>query len=203
MNTARTYSSPLRAEHAALTRDRIVDAAVALLNEGDSADIAMQDVAARAGVSVRTVYRNFATRDELFDGVVATLGRRVSTVVGTGPRSSEEYVATTADVVRTMSQVEPLYRALLATQAGRESHQRAGQQRRGEIATAFAAELADVSEHDATLFSALIHLATSTQAALFLMDYWDLGPDDTGQALQWLIAVVRDALRDPQTRETI
>ena len=59
------------------------------------------------------------------------------------------------------------------------------------------------SEHDATLFSALIHLATSTQAALFLMDYWDLDPDDTGRALQWLIGVVRDALRDPQTRETI
>jgi AcrR family transcriptional regulator len=203
MTSARTYSSPLRAEHAALTRDRIVDAAVALLNEGDSADIAMQDVAARAGVSVRTVYRNFATRDELFDGVVATLGQRVLRVFGTRPRTSDEYVATTADVVRTMSQVEPLYRALFATQAGRESHRRAAQQRRPEIAHAFAAELTDVSEHDATLFSGLIHLATSTQAALFLMDYWDFDPDDTGRALQWLVGLIRDALRDPQTRETI
>jgi len=203
MTTVRTYSSPLRAEHAALTRDRIVDAAVELLSHGDSDDIAMQDVAKHAGVSVRTVYRNFATRDELFDGVVATLSQRIVNLFGARPSTSDEYVNSTADIVRAMSEVEPLYRALLATQAGRESHQRAAQQRRPEIAKAFAAELAGVGENETRLFSALIHLVTSTQAALFLMDYWNLDPDDAGRALQWLIRVVRDALQDPEARAAL
>ena len=85
--TARTYSSPLRAEQAEQTRDRIVQAAVDLLAEGDAGDLSMPDVAERAGVSVRTVYRSFATKDELLDGVIEWINDHIDQVAG--PRAGD------------------------------------------------------------------------------------------------------------------
>ena len=85
---ARTYSSPLRAEQAEQTRARIVQAAVDLLAEGDAGDLAMPDVAARAGVSVRTVYRSFATKDELLDAVIDWINAHIEGRAGPPPGSS-------------------------------------------------------------------------------------------------------------------
>ena len=60
-------SRPLRAD-AARNRARIVAAASELFAER-GLDVTLDDVAARAGVGVGTVYRRFANRDELIVGV--------------------------------------------------------------------------------------------------------------------------------------
>ena len=73
----RPYSSPLRAEQAAATRDRIVDATVELLQDNDGSSFSMQDVADWAGVAVRTVYRAFPTKDDLLAGVLEAIRRAV------------------------------------------------------------------------------------------------------------------------------
>jgi AcrR family transcriptional regulator len=61
----------LRAEQAAATRSRIVDAVVALVVERTNADFSMPDVARASGVSLRTVYRYFPTRQHVVDAVAA------------------------------------------------------------------------------------------------------------------------------------
>lgn len=197
---ARAYSSPLRAEQAEQTRARIVQAAVDLLAEGDADDLSMADVAERAGVSVRTVYRSFATRDDLLDGVIEWLSERILTRAGPPPDSRDSYVGLTPDVVRAVFEIEPLYRALYATRAGRESHRRTKGQRRVDVRGAFAEELATVGDDAARRFSAVLHLVSSSQGALFMKDYWDLDPEDVGRALQWAIAALADAIADPQRR---
>ena len=95
---ARTYSSPLRAEQAEHTRQRIVQAAVDLLSEGDAGDLSMPEVAARAGVSVRTVYRSFATKDDLLDGVIEWINHKINQETGARPETREDYETSTADV---------------------------------------------------------------------------------------------------------
>jgi AcrR family transcriptional regulator len=200
---ARTYSSPLRAEQAEQTTARIVQAAVDLLAEGDADDLSMADVAERAGVSVRTVYRSFATRDELLDGVIEWLGERILMRAGPPPDSRESYVRLTPDVIRAVFEIEPLYRALYATRAGRESHRRTKAQRRVDVRGAFAEELATVDDDAARRFSAVLHLVSSSQGALFMKDYWDLDPEEVGRALQWAIAALADAIADPQRREEL
>ena len=119
---ARPYSSPLRAEQAAATRDRIVDATVALLREGDPSAFGMQDVAERAGVSVRTVYRSFPTKDDLITGVLAAINERLLAAAGDPPATADAFVESVGTVVPAIFELEPLYQALFATAAGRESH---------------------------------------------------------------------------------
>jgi AcrR family transcriptional regulator len=59
--------TPLRDRQVELTRDLILDALAGLIAEGRLAEFSVQDVADRAGVSLRTVYRHFASREALLD----------------------------------------------------------------------------------------------------------------------------------------
>jgi len=198
---ARTYSSPLRAEQAEQTKARIVQAAVDLLAEGDAGDLSMADVAERAGVSVRTVYRSFATKDELLDGVIDWINQDIVRRGGTPPTERHNLEAGTTTVIEAIFEIEPLYRALFATAAGRESHRRSASIRREGLAQAYAAEMADLDDDAARRLGAVLHLVASSNGALFMKDYWDLSPQDVGQVMQWAIRVLADAASDPQGRE--
>ena len=68
----------LRERQAALIRDAILEGLADRLDHDDPDDIVMPQVAAEAGVSLRTLYRYFPTREAMFDAVgdhvVAGLG---------------------------------------------------------------------------------------------------------------------------------
>lgn len=69
----RRYDSPVRRQKAALTRQRIVEAAAALVRESTSwtwDDVTFRTVAERAGVGESTVYRHFGTEQDLHDAVL-------------------------------------------------------------------------------------------------------------------------------------
>ena len=60
-----------------LTRGLILDTAVDLLAAGGLAEVTVRAVARKAGMSERTVFRYFATRDEFLDAVAATARTRM------------------------------------------------------------------------------------------------------------------------------
>ncbi|MCW3817384.1 TetR/AcrR family transcriptional regulator [Micromonospora sp. DR5-3] len=78
MNAKRTYVQTARAASAARTRQRIVDATVALVRRQASVEIVLTDVAESAQVSVQTVLRHFGSRDGLFEAAAAQAVQQVS-----------------------------------------------------------------------------------------------------------------------------
>jgi AcrR family transcriptional regulator len=66
MKTTRTYNQTARAAAAEETRLRITRAAFDLQTERLTAEISLEDIAARAGVTVQTVLRRFGSKAELF-----------------------------------------------------------------------------------------------------------------------------------------
>jgi AcrR family transcriptional regulator len=66
-----------RAEGAAATGERILDAAVATFWERPTDQVSLDDVARRAGVSVQTVIRRFGGRDGLVAAAIERESRRV------------------------------------------------------------------------------------------------------------------------------
>lgn len=199
----KTYSSPLRAEQAAGTRDRIVDATVALLQDNDVSSFGMQDVADRGGVALRTVYRAFPTKDDLMAGVLQAIGERFEVVSGTPPTRTGELEASVGGAVRAVFELEPLYRALFATAAGRELHRRSSGARRAMVDAVFAEELAGLSAEQVEQFSAVVHLVTSSRGVLFLKDYAGLDADRATAAVSWALAALVAAIRDPALRATL
>ncbi|MBR1088594.1 TetR family transcriptional regulator [Bradyrhizobium manausense] len=65
-HTAERDGASLRGEYAEMTRQRIVAAFVATLEDEEADDVSMAAVAKRAKVAERTIYRHFKTRAELF-----------------------------------------------------------------------------------------------------------------------------------------
>ena len=67
----RPYQMRARADKTAENRERILDAAVALFWERPSTQISLEDVAAKSGVSVRSLIRYFGGREGLFVAAAA------------------------------------------------------------------------------------------------------------------------------------
>jgi AcrR family transcriptional regulator len=195
---ARTYSSPLRAEQAAATYDRIVDAAVALLQESEVSSFGMQDVADRAAVSVRTVYRAFPTKDDLVAGVLAAINAGFEKAAGSPPTTAAELRRSIGPAVRAVYELEPLYRALFATPAGRESHRRSAGARRAAVEAAFADDLGGCSAEQVRVITGLMYLVTSSSGVLFLKDYIGLDADQASAAVSWAVAALTAAAHDPE-----
>jgi AcrR family transcriptional regulator len=70
MKTTRPYTMGARAQAAAATRQRVLDAATALLRERLRVDIRLEDVAALAQVSEMTVLRLFRTKAALLEAAL-------------------------------------------------------------------------------------------------------------------------------------
>lgn len=196
--SGRAYSSPLRAEHAAQTRDRIVDAAVALLQDGEVGAIGMQEVADEAGVSVRTVYRAFPTKGDLLHGVLEVISERFGRAAGAPPVTKRELHASIPGAVQAVYELEPLYRVLFNTAAGREMHRATARERSASVDQAVGEGLAHLDERQRRRFVSLMYLVTSSRAVLWLKDYADLDVDDAAGAVAWAVAAFDAALRDPK-----
>jgi len=194
--TARSYSSPLRAEQAAATRERIVDAAVELLQATDPGAFGMPEVADRAGVSVSTVYRAFPTKDDLIAGVLEAIRERFESTAGSPPTSREELQESVPHAVRAVYELEPLYRALFATAAGREAHRASAGERWASIDRAFADGLGGLDRRQQRLVTSMLYLVTSSTSVLWLKDYAGLDVDEAADAVAWALAALTNAARE-------
>ena len=73
----RPYRMVARAEAAAATAERIMDAYVELFNERPSDQIGLDQIAALAGVTVQTVLRRFGSKEKLFAATTRRESERV------------------------------------------------------------------------------------------------------------------------------
>jgi AcrR family transcriptional regulator len=83
-----------RAESAAATGERILDAAVEAFWEGPTIQLSLNDIAARAGVTVQTVIRRFGSKDGV---IAAAVERETAKVAATRDPAA---VTSPADAVR-------------------------------------------------------------------------------------------------------
>jgi len=111
----RGYHSPLRAQQAAATRVRILEACAAIMEAG--ADVTYGAVAAQAGVQERTVYRHFPTKVELEAGLWGWILEHL-THVDFEARSEDDLVAAVRRSFAGFDEGAPLITAMLHSRQG-------------------------------------------------------------------------------------
>lgn len=124
-HSRRRYSSPLRAEQAAVTRRRVLDAAGRLFASEGYFTTSLTAIAREAGVAPDTVQANGAKRDLLLAALeIALVGEETEDPIGDAPaslsplfavRDLEAFISTWADVVAaTNERASRLWRAFRA-----------------------------------------------------------------------------------------
>jgi AcrR family transcriptional regulator len=130
MPSTRPYSQARRADSTAATRRAILDAAISLLREEQDPDPSLEQVAARAGCSTRSVIRHFGSKERLIEAAIADATATVAESRRVEPGEVEEAVQKLVDhyeemgddVVRWLASAEryPLVRRV--TESGARMH---------------------------------------------------------------------------------
>src|SRR5919206_3014957 len=109
----------LRDQHAAATRERILSAVADLLERGDPEDLTMPGVAEASGVSLRTVYRYYPTREQLLEAAGRWIGDEL--FKHPYPRDLDEVADLYQEGCRDFDQRPGLARALAQSQLGQRA----------------------------------------------------------------------------------
>ena len=173
--------------HTEATRKVILDAAVDLFLERQSDGFSVQEVADRAGLTHRTVYRYFPTRQELLGATAERLGPAVVDQRFAEVSTLEEWIdALGPHFAHTEANLE-LVRKVIATMFTSEDGRLLGQDLRERDAhrwLVFRGQFPHLAERDARqTFATLRHLMSSTSYVLYRLRF-GLPPSEATEAIQ-------------------
>jgi len=193
---ARSYESPLRAEQRDATRNRILEAAVEQLADEGAEELTIPLVARRAGVSVRTVYVHFPTKDALFEAVSELLDDRIGAIHF--PDKADDLPSFVAAIFGGFDRDEPLFTGALRTKAGREVSARRRPKRIQELEKALEPELRGLEPLERRQAFAAVYIAHSVGSWRSMKDYFGLTGSQAGDAAAWAVrAMLRELRRNP------
>ena len=197
-----TLTALATTRHTEATRNAILDAAVDLFLERRSDGFSVQDVANRAGLTHRTVYRYFPTRQVLVGATAQHFAPRIAEVPFTEVSTVEEWIgALGAHLARTEAKLEIIRSVLVATLASDDvrlfGHSLGD--RDTHLWEVFRRQFPHLDEGDARrTFAALRHLTSSTSYVLFRLRF-RLSPAEATEAIRSAASsVVEQATRRDQ-----
>lgn len=198
MAKADTRPRALRERLAEATRRIILEALVAELSEHGPYELTYLAVAKRAGVSVRTMYRHFPTRDELFDG----LSHHVTSVLGIHdrPQSREEVVATVRRLFVAYDRNAPLIKAQLNAGLSGSVRSHARRKRVGVVHALLADSLPHLPAGRRVAAAGLLTCLFSATVWQRLRDETGLDGNQAGEITGWAMDTLWRALEAEDER---
>lgn len=191
----RDYHSPLRAAQVAHTRDLILDALTALLSEHPSDEISPNDIASRADVAERTVYRHFPDRSSLHDG----LAQRALDVGGPDiddVDTLDDVVDIVPEVYATFDQHEALTRAAVLLSADPRRMAADSKRRSQKWSAATDRTFPDLDQSQRLGLTAMTRIFGSAQTWLRLREEFGMDADQSGALAAWAMqAMLNDTRR--------
>jgi len=187
----RRYESPLRQEQQLATRERILAALANVMAKDGTATVPA--VAERAGVSERTVYRHFPTREDLYRALF-TWVTDLAPETRAEPTSVDELVAQAHEIFPRYELRPEVVRALNAHELGQNLRRSRAGYRRATVQGALASSLEGMPDDQRQRVEAAVHVLASSSAYLHLHDFWDMSAEEAAEAVEWAVrALVRAA----------
>jgi AcrR family transcriptional regulator len=185
--------SPVRADHRAATRRRIVAAVSALIAEEHPATISVPAVAGRAGVGVATVYRYFPTKEALLDAAAREV---VTPGAARLPRSFDELEPAMTAAWGELEHQLPLVRNQFASPVGRELHRRRWETKHAAMASVLRSEGLDPDGAAGRRLLGVADVLTSSTALLELHDKAGVAVEDAAAWCAWAVRVLHQASKE-------
>lgn len=189
----------LREQQAEAVRQRVLDAVATLLEQAGADDLTMPQVAAASGISLRTVYRYYPTREQLLEAAGRWIG---SELLGQGyPETLDDVADSFEDGCREFDRHPGLVRALALSQLGREVRATRRGERLEAIRDALRAEVGDLSERELREAEAVLAYLHNMLAFATLREEHELPADEIAEALGWAIRTLVNDLRRRQRKQ--
>ena len=183
----------LRDRQARLAREAILSALVDELERTAPEAVVLADIARAAGVSPRTLYRYFPTRDDLFRAAGAWVFDQLGIE---GEIEGPDAIADShARAARAFGDHPELARALLRSTVGRGVRSSSRERRVASIQAALADVTAGLDPAEQRQATAIIAFLCSLNATVTLQDEGGLTPDEVPAATTWAISTLIDDLR--------
>ena len=180
--------SPLRQQYTAQTRQRILDAAIASIQGGEMESLTIAGVARQAGVTERTVYRHFQTREDLIKAVWPRMGTRLG-IPGL-PQTVEALLAAPGRIYPRFDAEAGAVRASMYSQAGREIRATANPARHQAMTSLVAQARPELNETARRRRAAVIQIIGSSHGWACFKDYWGMDTQEAARAAQEAIAIL-------------
>jgi AcrR family transcriptional regulator len=187
----RNYSSLLREEAKQDTRDRILDAVVDVVTREGVHSFTVQNVADAAGVAHRTVYRHFATREDLLDGLDDRIERR-GKAAGIGPALKElnDLPNLVTEAYTSFDSLRDAMRAYVVISIALGRRVRSFDRRTLDFRKQIARAFPSLTHKEIKEASAVIRLLASTRSWFLLTSELDLSTDAAARAASHAVEVL-------------
>ena len=182
------HQTSLRDRYREETHTRILDAAILELSTAELDELTMAGVAARAGVTERTVFRHFPSRDALIRAVWPRLQARVRS--RGFPRTADALIDTPNLLFPEFDKEERLVRASAFSAAGREVRRAANTERQAAMRAAVRDAFPGIAEPDLTRLAAVVQLIDSAYAWAVMKEHWGIDGTEAGRAASQALAVL-------------
>jgi AcrR family transcriptional regulator len=197
------YHSPLRVSQAAATRERIVEACVALMRRG--ADLTYASAAVEAQVQERTVYRHFPKKEDLeaalWDWIVQHL-----THADFAARNEEQLVAAMRESFAGFDAGAPLIQAMLHSPQGLDVRRRQQPMRRAMFQACVDSAVPGAPPQDRDRAAAVLQVLYSAASWDLLRSFWDMDATEAADAIELgirsLLSGLRQHVRQPADDRT-
>jgi AcrR family transcriptional regulator len=195
---SRAYDSPLRAEQAQKTRDRILDAAIRVIGRG-IANVSVPAIAEEAGVSVPTVYRHFRSKSDLLAAVYPHVARQTGLDRLPDPKSIADLREAIRRIFAHVDGLDDLARAAMASpgaDAVRHATMASRLARIGRVADSLEGEL---SAADRARITRLLTVLTASASLRMWRDHLGSSVDEAADDIDFAIrAAVAASQRSEQ-----
>ncbi|MDX1619969.1 MAG: TetR/AcrR family transcriptional regulator [Nitriliruptorales bacterium] len=180
------------------SRELIMTALADVVAERGVSGFSIQEVADRAGVSHRTVYRHYESRDALLDGYARWLDEKLLERGGvTGVDDAESIPPGAETTFRLFDEFGALFDALVVVSLGTRSQVARRDERTGEFRAALEASgtLDHLAEDDADVVTALIRTIASSNSWFLFRHLHGVDGERAGRAVAWALQTLIEELR--------
>jgi len=189
----RTYESPLRERQMRETKEAIFLAASEQLADHGLAEFHIPRLAKAAGVSVRTIYRYFPTKDALLEAFAEWLDNQIGTP--TTPRTLDDLTEGVEGIFTAFDENADVIRSQWATPQGRTVREKGRVRRLSALETSVKMSVPNLSPEEQRQATAILSLLHSSRTWQALKDDHGMDGREAGKAVAWAIRTLVDDLR--------
>jgi AcrR family transcriptional regulator len=184
----------LRDQQQQLTREIILRSVADQLEIGDASEITVPGVARSAGVSVRTVYRHFASREDLIREAADWISAHLFGA-SLMPETVTELAADYREHLLAFDQHPKLVRAMAVSRAGNSVRSARRARRLESLSRALGEVTENLSHEERRQAEAMFGYLVNMLAWMTMRDEYGLTGEEIAGAMDWALGVLTDDLR--------